>query len=294
MKTFSPIYYYYLGVALVAVAMLVSVRWAVRSWLDASKLEGEEQGMAARLLNPLLQRVGPRSDIAIRQLKAQLQMAGMRDDAGVQRFTMMRFGSLFCAVLLIGVMKVMEVEAAQLVVFGGGLILLGIQFPVYVLRGRIAARQERIARALPSMIDLMVLCLDVGLSIESAFERVTFEIRTIEPLLGEEAAMMSGEISAGLTFSQALRRMADRIGLEELITLARLLGQANSLGASVATALREYSEASFTRRILGLEERAGKITAWMIMPVTICMLPAALLALGGPAVVVVVMAMGDN
>ncbi|HET6345008.1 MAG TPA: type II secretion system F family protein [Myxococcota bacterium] len=275
-----------LGAVGAAVAMCVRV--AVQSWQDAVKLDQEERSFTQRLLEPVLTKVGPRSEIAVRQVRMQLVMAGLRDDAALRRYNMLRLMSMGAAMGAIVLLQILEFDLAHTLIVGALLGFCGYKFPDTWLSGLVKARQARIAAALPTVIDLMVLCLDVGLSVEAAFERVTMEMKSMEPLMAEEATLMVGEISAGLTFPTALRRMADRIGLEELITLARLIGQANTLGASIATALREYSEASFTKRMLGLEERAGKISSAMVLPVTVCMLPATMIALVGPAIILVV------
>ena len=107
----------------------------------------------------------------------------------------------------------------------------------------------------------------------------------IEPLMADEAEVVTGEMSAGLTFPQALKRMADRVDLEELTTLARLINQASQLGASITQALREYSEAAFNKRMMSLEEHAGKISAMLVMPLTLCFLPACILAVIAPAII---------
>jgi tight adherence protein C len=278
----------YLQLAAVGAAVVMCVRVAVQSWRDAVKLDQEERSFTQRLLEPVLTRIGPRSEIAVRQVRMQLVMAGLRDDSAMRRFNMLRLTSLASAGASILALQLLDFDLAHVVIMGALMVYCGYKFPDMWLNGLVKGRQGRIAAALPTVIDLMVLCLDVGLSVEAAFERVTMEMKSMEPLMAEEATLMVGEISAGLTFPSALRRMSERIGLEELITLARLIGQANTLGASIATALREYSEASFTKRMLGLEERAGKISSAMVLPVTVCMLPATMIALVGPAIILVV------
>ena len=277
------------GNAMIMAALLIPIavllRGALVNYRDLAKLSGEENTVIAGLVNPLLAKISPRTDIEVRKLKARLQSAGWRDDGAIRRYGRLRIISLAAAVPAIAALWTLGLDVLMTMALSIGALLLGMQVPDYVLDNKIKERKIRIAAALPSMIDLLVLCLDVGLSLESAFDRVTIEMQSMEPILSEEASIMVGEIGAGLTFPQALRRMADRIGLEELVTLARLITQANALGASMSQALREYSEASFSRRVMQLEEHAGKVSALMIMPVTVCMLPAAMLALMGPAVI---------
>lgn len=108
--------------------------------------------------------------------------------------------------------------------------------------------------------------------------------------MAEEAGIMVSEMGAGLTFPQALKRLAERVGVDDLTVLSRLISQASALGASVVKALREYSDASFEKRVLAMEEKAGKLSSQMVLPITVCLLPSLLIALVGPAGITLVQA----
>jgi tight adherence protein C len=271
--------------AVVAFFLCVVIFKAIQAYSDAVKLDTKERFIARRIIDPLVERYVPKNDIVVHRLRMQLQQAGLRDEGASRRYTRWRIfsGTGASAVLLF----LLVTKATPMVllfnffVFG----LVGWFGPDIYVQRLARERQEHIADALPSLMDLMVLCLDVGLSVEASFERVTFEMRSLHPLMAEEASMMVSEMGAGLTFPQSLTRMAERVGVEDLISLARLIAQASALGASVATALREYSEASMNKRMMSLDERAGKIGSLMVLPITLCMLPATMIALLGPAVV---------
>lgn len=269
----------------VALFLCVVIFKAIQAYSDAVKLDTRERFLARRIVDPLIDRYVPKDDIVVHRLRMQLQQAGMRDAGASRRYVRWR---LFCGAAAIAAVLFMVVTKASAVVLLFNLFVFGAAGwfgpDIYVQR-LVRARQELIADALPSLMDLMVLCLDVGLSVEASFERVTFEMRSLHPLMAEEASLMVGEMGAGLTFPQALNRMSERVGVEELVSLARLIAQASALGASVATALREYSEASMNRRMLSLDERAGKIGSMMVLPICMCMLPATMIALLGPAVI---------
>lgn len=265
------------------VALVAATRTAYKAWRDVTRLDVEQRGLASRMLQPVMERVRPRDEIAIRALRVELVQAGLRGENAIERFTFFRASGLIVAAALTFVMAVGGAAPSRVLVLGILFFSTAYLAPdVYVSR-RKADRQAKMNKALPPMIDLMVLCLEVGLSVESAFERVALEMRSMEPLMAEEATLMVSEMGAGLTFPQALHRLADRVGIDDLTVLSRLISQASSLGASVTKALREYSDASFQKRVLNLEEKAGKLSSTMVLPITACFLPAVMIALVGPA-----------
>lgn len=276
--------------AAVAIAMASCLRIAMVSWRDVSKLDKEQYNLRDYVLRPLAERITPQDAIAIRDLRQQLVRAGLRSEGALERYTSLRVVSLCGAAGWTVITAATGAEALHVLSMGGIAFLAAYMAPDYYVQQLTKKRQRAITQALPMLTDLMVLCLDVGLSIEAAFERVTAEMKTMEPLMAEESSLMLSEMQAGLTFAQALKRMAERIGIDELTTLSRLISQASQLGASVAQALREYSEASFQKRLMSLEERAGLISSLMTMPITVCLLPAAMIALVGPAVILLVKA----
>lgn len=276
-------------VTVVGLAALFFFFKSLRAWRDILRLDSEQFRTAREgMLRPLTEKLRPQSDIAVRDLRLQLIRAGMRQENNVERYTALRVTSLCTGAGIAFLSLVLGFSGLNLFVFASASLFCGYAFPDFSIRKRTEARQEKIARALPSVVDLMVLCLDVGLSLEAAFERVTSEITDLEPLMAEEASQMLSEMSSGITFPNALKRMAERIGLEELLTLSRLISQASVMGASIARALREYSDQAFQKRMIALEEQAGKIVSLMVLPVTLCMLPAAMIALLGPSVLMVV------
>lgn len=277
--------FYLLGMLASLLVGCFALYKTIQGWTDAIKLDAKERNIAQRFLDPLIEKYTPRTEIDIHKLHMALMQAGMRDAGAMRRYVTMRIVGLIVAAVIVFASIVTGSNFIHIVVYALLFTYIAYFAPDMYVQRSIRARQAQIADALPSLMDLMVLCLDVGLSIEASFERVTYEIRSVQPLMAEEAQLMMGEIGAGLTFPQALKRMSERIGLEDLIVLSRLISQASMLGASVATALREYSAAAFEKRLLSIDEKAGKISSMMVLPVTVCMLPAALIALIGPAVI---------
>lgn len=271
--------------AFLAFAAGYCLRQALRAWRDAELLDHEEKSFLNRLTSPVANQLVPKNEIEIREMRLWLQQAGWRDDAAIARYLALRLTCLLSGVGA-ALLLMLSVDGMGTKFAAGALCLgIGLNLPAVRLNSLRTNRQGQIERALPSLMDLMVLCLDVGLSVEAAFDRVTSEMRSLEPLMSEEAALMGKEMAAGLTFPQALKRMAERIGLEDLTTLSKLISQAALLGASIATTLREYSIAASEKRVLKLEERAGKISSLLVLPIALCMLPATLIAVAGPAII---------
>lgn len=273
----------------VAVGLGLVLLWALRNMVtavhDVERMAQEQGNVGRRIMRPLIDRVRPRDAIAIRKLRHELMQAGYRDDSALERYTLVRFIGLGSVVPVVLGLLLGGAEPLQFLLFSGVAGYAGFVLPDVWLSRKRSARQARLARALPPMIDMMVLCLEVGLSIEASFERVAMEMRSMEPLMAEEAGLMVTEMGAGLTFPQALKRLAERVGVDDLTVLSRLISQAAQLGASVVKALREYSDASFEKRVLAMEEQAGKLSSQMVMPITICLLPCLLIALVGPAAI---------
>ncbi len=276
----------------VMAAAAVVLRRAVGEYRRAVKLDTLERSAAQRLISPIAAMFAPQNEKEAQDLRVRLVLAGLREDDAVKTFNYSRAMCQLAALCVTLVLSLTGMAPGVLAILAVGLFYVAYKAPLMWLGQAIVARQARIERALPALIDLMVLCLDVGLSVESAFEKVTHEMQSMEPLMAEEARQMMNEMGAGVTFPQALKRMADRCGVDELITMARLISQASGLGASITTTLREYSEAAASKRILLLEEKAGKVNAYLVLPLVACLLPASILALIGPAVLTLIKNLG--
>jgi tight adherence protein C len=172
----------------------------------------------------------------------------------------------------------------------GGL-LIGIVGPARLARMQAADRRDAVARSLPPAVDLLTTCIEAGLSLEQAIARVGREISGHSPVLADELSLTAGELEAGVSLPDALRRMARRVGLDDLSALCGVIAQAHGLGAPIGSTLREYAQAARTSRMSMLEERAGKLAAQLTIPLATCLLPAAMLIIIGPAVIQLVRAL---
>jgi len=258
--------------------------------LSAGACGDHRDGGWRRLVRPLAVHLRPASRDDLDQLTTRLLQAGRRSRDEIDRHGEDR------VLALVGGMAVAILGAA---VVGGalGMVLAAIALigglfgPMKYLELRAAERREAIAATLPSAVDLLTTCVDAGLSLEHAIARVARETQAAAPTLATELSLTAGELDAGVPLPDALRRLSRRVGLDALSALCGVLAQAHGLGAPIGDTLREFAAASRRARTSMLEERAGKLAAQMTLPLALCLLPAALLIMLGPAVLQLVRAL---
>ena len=172
-------------------------------------------------------------------------------------------------------------------VAGVALVVCAVAFflPNLWLASRIKKRQLEIQRALPDAMDLLVTCVEAGLSLDAALDRVGDEMKLVAPLLSGELNTTFLEIQAGISRREAFRRLSDRTGVEDLSQLAAVLTQTEIFGTSVARALRVHSEGMRTTRMQIAERKAAMVGIKMTFPLVLCILPSLLAIIMGPAVV---------
>jgi tight adherence protein C len=160
---------------------------------------------------------------------------------------------------------------------------LGMLLPKAWLRHHVKSRQRVLREALPDAIDMLVLCLEGGISLTAAIVRLTSELRGVHPELAAEMNIIYREVQLGLTVGQALQSFADRCALEEVGDLASVLLQSERIGASVVQALRIHAETSRNDRQQRAEEMAHKAAVKILFPTLLCIFPAVFIVLLGPA-----------
>lgn len=164
----------------------------------------------------------------------------------------------------------------------------GLYIPSLLVRVRSERRQREIINAFPDALDLMLVCVEAGLGLEAAFDRVGQEMIRSHPLLAQQFGAVVLELRAGRSREDALRRMADRAGAEEVRAFATLLIQSTKLGSSIATTLRIYAAEMREKRRMRAEEKAHRLPVLLSIPLVGCMLPVMIGVLMLPAVIRVV------
>jgi tight adherence protein C len=177
------------------------------------------------------------------------------------------------------------ISTAQMVALLGILAILGYYLPDIWLHFKIARRKEAILNGFPDALDLLVVCVEAGMGLDSAINRVAKEIELDNKVLSGELNLYNLEMRAGKLRKDALRNLAMRTDLEEVNNLATLLIQTDKFGTSVGQALKVYSDTMRTQRFQRAEERAAKIPVKLLFPLILFIFPALFVAILGPAVI---------
>ncbi len=159
---------------------------------------------------------------------------------------------------------------------------LGYLLPDLALRWQLARRQQALFVAFPDAMDLLRVCVQAGLGLDAAIERVGREMRLASPILSEEWRLTGLELRAGASRAQALRHMAERVGLPEIDAMVTMLIQADRFGTRMAEALQVHADALRSQRKLRAEEAAAKLPVKLLIPLVFCIFPALLTVMLGP------------
>jgi tight adherence protein C len=163
--------------------------------------------------------------------------------------------------------------------------LFGYYLPDLWLRQKTDKRKERLLKALPDALDLLVICVEAGMGLDEGITRVANEIKLSSPDLSDELRLLNLELRAGKDKQNALKNLALRTDIEEVKNLVVLLIQADKFGTSVGTTLRVYADTFRTQRMQKAEELAAKIPVKLVFPLILFIFPSLFVAILGPAVI---------
>lgn len=273
----------------------------VRQWRGRIEGSSARDGVGAlrsacasafKRLVTLLEGVGqvtkPTDEAEFSQLRHALVTAGIRSPLAPIVFS----GTRFLGVILLPVgfflfrpPSLTGLPTAVTLLMIVAVALLGLYLPNLWLRMSIERRKERIQQGLPDALDLMVVCVEAGLGLDAAINRVGEEIRIAHKELSDEIRLLSLELRTGLTRQQALRNLGQRIDQEEAKSLVALLIQTDRFGTSVGQALRVHSDSMRKRRHLRAEEKAAKLPVKLLFPLMVFIFPTIFIVILGPAVI---------
>ncbi|MDR4519942.1 MAG: type II secretion system F family protein [Nitrosomonas sp.] len=186
--------------------------------------------------------------------------------------------------LYIGISR-LEIDTNNLLFFFLLLASVGYYLPNAILSRKIFVRQRDLFENFPDAIDLMTVCVEAGLGLDAAMNKVGEEMYVKSPALAEELHLVNLEIRAGRSREQALQNLALRTGVEEIEGLVAMLIQADRFGTSIAASLRVHSDMLRTKRRLKAEEAAAKIALKLLFPLLFFIFPSLLLVILGPAMI---------
>jgi tight adherence protein C len=163
--------------------------------------------------------------------------------------------------------------------------VIGYLVPDFVVTQRVTQRKMVIQNSLPDALDLLVVCVEAGSSLDQAILKASEELELALPPMADELGRIASEIRAGKPRLEAFQNLAKRANLEDVRALVAMLIQTDRFGTSIAQALRTHSDALRTKRRQRAEERAGKVGVKLVFPLVLCLLPALYVVCLGPVAV---------
>ncbi|MBA4501421.1 type II secretion system F family protein [Marinobacterium marinum] len=306
----NAVYVRYIVIGLVAAAALVfglsltvlvsgmaaPFRHRVRA-LTAEPGHRHDSGGGTRVLSsldPLTRHLLPGKDWDKSRLHAKLVHAGFRAPNAMS--------SLYALKVLLAISLLMltwlatsfnpKLAVDKVLMICAGATYVGYILPNMVLDHLAGRRKRAIRNGFPDALDLLVVCVESGLGLTAALQRVGQELDVSHPELSQELHLVNVEIRAGVNRIEALKGMAQRTGVEDIRGLVALLDQSVRFGSSIAETLRVYSEEFRDKRMQAAEEQAAKIGTKMIFPLTFCIWPGFFVVAVGPAILKVLEVFG--
>jgi tight adherence protein C len=239
------------------------------------------------MLGPVSSYVLPQSEMERSRITEKLVHAGFRSPSAVQDFyaTKAVLAVMFGAILIFVTRWIPNLTTQMQLVYTGCAAGLGIFLPNIVLERLVERRMKKLRNGFPDALDMLVVCVEAGLGISQAIQRVSDELGVSHPELAEELALVNAEIRAGVDRVSALKNLAHRTGLEDVQGLVSLLVQTLRFGTSIAESLRVYSVEFRDKRTQKAEEQAAKIGTKMVFPLVLFLFPCFFLVAIGPAII---------
>lgn len=255
---------------------------------DAPVVAGSGSGeRIGRALAPYSGLILPSKESERTKTASQLIIAGYRSPSALTLFYAIK---VVCAlvppvIVLLAAPMFPDMTTPKMVFYAMLAAFIGMITPNFVLARKVRKRQRRLRHAFPDALDLLVVCIEAGLGLNAALQRVARELDTSYPDLATELKLVNAEIHAGVARVDALKNLATRTGLDDIRGLVSLLVQSLRFGSSIAETLRVYAEEFRDKRMQQAEEMAAKIGTKMIFPLILCLFPSFFLVAIGPAVI---------
>lgn len=258
-----------------------------RGSLRGAKGRDKKKRWAMGMFERLSDRLAPKGQ-NFTALGKKLMQAGYMNPKAVQHYFTARIllGVLLPSVfILLGQFFSRQLSAQQMLWFSLLLAMMGLYVPTYWVSRRTSRRQLLFREAFPDALDMLLVSVEAGLSLDAALDRVGKEIGNAYPLLGEQFKLTSLELRAGKSRHEALRNFSDRVGIDEVSTLVTLLIQSDALGTSVAQTLRIHADEIRIKRMLAAEEKAHKLPVKLSVPLVTLILPALMIVVLSPGII---------
>ena len=229
------------------------------------------------------EKVLPRSQAEISVAQQRLVQAGYRTDGAVKMFYGAKVLTPLILVIFVLITGLSHFSPffVYAVALGGGFLA-----PDFWLGRKISNRQAAIRRGLPDVLDLLVICVEAGLSLDQATARTAEEMVRAQPALSDELGIVALEQRAGRARADAWKHLAERTDVDVIRNLVSMLVQAEQFGTSIGKTLRVHSDTLRTKRIQEIEEKAAKLSVKLLFPLVLFIFPSLFVVVLGPAVLV--------
>ncbi|AML50294.1 MULTISPECIES: type II secretion system F family protein [Falsihalocynthiibacter] len=231
----------------------------------------------------------PQDEEEYSAVRLKLLQAGYRDKTSVRTYHFAQFALGILALILGAIYTLTQsgsedagLQSSMMSILLPGII--GYMAPKYWVNRRLQMRQEAIINGFPDSLDLMLVCVEAGQSMDQSILRVSEEIRAGFPDLADEFAIVAHESKAGKDKVQVLNDMAERCGVQDVRSFVTVLNQSQTFGTSISDALRVYAEEMRDKRVMRAEEKANKLPTKMTLATMMLTVPPLLIILIGPSV----------
>lgn len=230
----------------------------------------------------------PQNEVEMSASRLKMMRAGYRAKNAVRVFHASQF-ALGIGFLLLGVIYAMvqsskaEVGMQMMIVYTIVPGAIGYYLPQYWVQRRLQTRKEEIISGFPDALDMMLVCVEAGQSLDQSIMRVARESRAGYPALAEEFDMVAQEVKAGKERVVVLRDMSDRVGIPDVSSFVTTLVQSATFGTSISEALRVYSAEMRDKRVMRAEEKANTLPTKLTLGTMMFTVPPLLIILIGPS-----------
>jgi len=228
---------------------------------------------------------------ARRALRRELIRAGFFAPSAVVIFTLARFAALALVPtlgtgLIVGLLP--KAGVAEWLIIAVILLIVALYLPRAYLSRRQRLLEQRYRQVFPDFLDMLVVCINAGLSLDASLDRAARELGDEEAAFRANFDLMASEMRAGKSTTEALRACAERLGLTEAKSFAALLQQTIELGTDVALALTTFSDEMRDKRMSRAEEKAASLPPKLTLPLGLFIFPVVLIVVLAPAVMKVI------
>lgn len=265
---------------------VTGVGWDAPSGRHA--IAGAQESRARSLLGRIGTLAQPKSSLSNAALRRQLVQAGFFTQSSVAIYhgTRVACGAGFAVLLpLLESMFELDLLGSFLPLGSTVMAAFGVILPSVWLDRRRSTMRTKYRNAFPDFMDLLVVCIEAGQSLNAAIERVSQEIVQFSPEFGANLHLVSLELRAGRTLVEAFDSLHGRVGIEEVKSLQVLLKQSEELGSSIATTLRVFSEEMREKRMSRAEAKAYALPVKMTVPLGIFIFPVILMVILVPIII---------